>query len=101
MKILQTVQANYAILGISPEHSIRPISLNKKVLMAFLISCISITSCIVYFVHVANNFREYIQCITTISAIVIFTICFGAVAFQMTELFDNIDCMENVIEIRE
>lgn len=101
MKIFQTVLSNYAILGINREQSKQPILSNRKVLMGILIGGLTITSILVYIFDVANSSREYIECVTTLFAVIIIAIYFLAVAFKMSELFENIDCMENAFEMSE
>lgn len=54
-----------------------------------------------YFFQVADNFKEYIECATTTSSVIIFGVCYASVAFRMTELFEGIGEMEKLIETRE
>lgn len=101
IKMFQTVLANYAILDISPKQSIRPILLNKKVLMGFLMFSSLSISFVVYFYQISNDFKDYIECVTTMFAVAIMAICFGALVFKATDFFENIACVENTIEMSE
>lgn len=101
MKIFQTVQANYKLLGISPTQSSHHFPYNPKIFLSFVNFGLSMASYIMYLIQVAENFKEYIECVTTLSALFIIVVCYGAVVFNIKGTFENIDGMEKVIKMRK
>ena len=102
MKIFQTIQRNYAILGISPEQLTHPKFLfNGKMLMCFLFSIFYMLSSFAYIFYVATTFEQYIECITTAFGGIIISICIGAVVFKMNKLFEIIKNVEDFTAMRK
>lgn len=101
MKILQSVQAKYELLGISLEQSRHRFPHNPKILCGFLLISLTTASYIVYLIRVAGTFIECIECMTSISASFIIGVCFGAIVLKMAQPFENIDALAKVIDIRE
>lgn len=99
MKILRTVQQNYAILGISPSNQLNQSNpFNKRVLLGFLSFGSVIASQSVYIFHVDNGFMEHMDWICSISATVIQFGCFATIVFSKTTLFACIARTENLID---
>lgn len=101
MKVFQTVQSNYELIGISSVESLHNFPYNPQISIGFLTFGVSTGSYIIYFFNMADDFKAYIEYTITVSAFLIISVCFGAVVLRMTELFENIDGMENVIEMRK
>ena len=99
MKILQSVQAKYELLGINLEQSTHRFPHNPKIFCGFLLFGLTTASFVVYLIQVADTLIECIECITTTSAALIIAVCLGAIVFKMSKLFENISILENVIEI--
>lgn len=99
MKIFKILQRQYAILGISPSISLN--SFKKRVLFGFLMFGYLFISGFVYTSYVANDFMEYVECCCALSACVIIFVCYAAVAFRKTILFDGIDNIERFIDTRK
>lgn len=99
MKIFQTVQKYYAILGISPSNSKYPIS--ERVFFGFLLFGCSATSQFVYIFHVANGLIEYMECVGSICGGIIIFVCFLAIVLRKTTLFKSIDSIEKLIDTSE
>lgn len=98
MEILQTVQKNYAILGISPpHHSNQRLSFNKKVLFGFLSIGSLIFSQAMFIFYVASGFMEYMDSICAISATIVVFICFATIVLRKTKLFEMIENIKKQI----
>lgn len=100
MKIFQTIQRQYAILGITStsNESIGKYSFNRRMLLGFILFACTTASQLMYICCVANDFMEYIECVGVISGSIIVFVCFAAIAFKRILLFDNIDKMEKHID---
>lgn len=105
MKILQTIQKQYAILGISSSNqSIQKMDslLIRLFFDIFLLSFgYVIVSQLVYIFHVASNLMEYMESICTIAAYIITFASFVAIDFRKTTLFECIDKIEQLIDTSE
>ena len=98
MKVLQTSQKYFAILGISSEQSIQENRLNRKLLMGSILLGHSFVTRLVYLIYLANSFDKYIECICSTIAVVVITTCFVSMVFRMSILYECIDNIENLIE---
>lgn len=99
MRIFNTVQNSYAILGISsPNQSKKNLLL---VLFIFLLYACNFVSLYVYIFYVANDFMEYIEIANWSSGSVIIFVCFVAIVFRKDKLFKAIDDMEILFEKSE
>lgn len=96
-KVLQSIQRNFAILGIDSYQSNQNYSFNKRNVMVLFIYGLSLISGCVSVAH-ANTFKEYINAFH-----IAVTIAFGGLTFvivicQMKILFRFIDSVEEEIE---
>lgn len=99
MKILRTVQKNYAILGISPSNKsnkIYPFSI-RIILGLLFFGCLFVLQ-LVYFFYEASNFMEYMECIGSIYATVALTVCLLATVYRNAKLFESIVSTEKLID---
>lgn len=96
MKIFIKVQQYYEILGISSSSNRSTLKclLNNRVFFGLSLFGCSIVSHFLYTFRVANNFVEYMLGICSLSGSFILFVCFVAVAFQRTTLFECIDKIE-------
>lgn len=98
MKILKNVRKHYAYLGISSSNqSAQRRRFSKRVIAGFLFFGWSAVSRFVYIFYVASAFMEYVESICTTTANIIIFVCFAAIAFKTTLLFENIDKLEKLI----
>lgn len=96
MKVFQTLQKQYEILGLSSSN--QSTSFSKRVFFVFSLYAYLLASQFVYIYHVASGFMGYMECIcATLSSIIMF-VCFAAVAFRRSIFFNTIDNIENLIE---
>lgn len=100
MKIFQRVRRQYAILGISnaSNQPAENLPFSKRVLAGFLYFAYVLISEILYIVHEANEFMEYIECISSLCAVTLLLVCFAAIAFRKATLFKNFDNIEKLID---
>lgn len=93
MKVFKMVQRHYAVLGISPppNQSIYKFPIDGRVFCGFFLFGCLFLSQIVYIVHVADGFMEYMKCACETSTTVIISICFAAIVCRRTLLFQSLD----------
>lgn len=96
IKTFQTVQSQYAILGISSSNKSRPF--NERSLVGFVIFGCLILSQIVYIFHVANGFMDFLECLCGISASFNMFVVFVAIVFTQNTLFVIIDNTDILID---
>lgn len=95
MKLFETFQKNFAIIGIAP--NAYRLNLGKKCFTSLVIW----SSCIlnlIFFIHEANTFIEYTTSIYLGTAFTVIAICFARIIFQTQNIFKFIDGCEKVIE---
>lgn len=98
IKILYTIQRQYETLGISSSNQpTQSNSFSKRVLFGFLVFECVIISQFVYIFYVADGFMEYMEGSCAAAASIIVFVCFAAIAFQKTTLFESIDNFEKLI----
>lgn len=99
MKIFTIIQSQLATLGISPSNqSTRKCPFSRRVLFGFFLSGCCFVSLFGYIFHVANDFMDYVSCICATSGIIIIFVCFVAIVYRRTTLFDSIERLEKLIE---
>lgn len=99
MIIFRTVRNKYAMVGISSSNQwTQKYSFNKRVCFGFLLfGCVAVSQ-LVYVFYVANGLMEYMECISTGSGTIIMFVCFAAIVFRKTKLFESIDEFEKLID---
>lgn len=99
MKILRLVQKHFAALDIGPSnHSAQKYPFNKRILFGFILLGYLIVSQFVYIFHVANGFKEYIECVCSILASITAFVSLPIIVYRETELFESINRMEKLID---
>lgn len=102
MKVFQTIQKQFAILGISsPRPPIQKYPFNERIYFGFLLFGCSTVSKFVYIFHVASGFIEYVECVSVISGSIIIIVCFGAIVFRKSTIFESVDLMEKLLDASE
>lgn len=99
MKIFRIIRKQYAIVGISPS---KPLSqkhpFTERVFFGFLsFGCIAAAEVANLF-YEANDFMEYVECISSISGNLIIFVCFASIVFQKTLLFKMLGNIEQFLE---
>lgn len=99
MKILQSVQNDYPILGL---HFIdQPIrnyyALNKRNLQAFIMLSLAITSSIVYFFHVAKEIDEFTISFFVTTSFIVIAIVYGIVLWNRKSIFELVNVVEKLV----
>lgn len=98
MKIFETIQTYYAILGIcSTDQRTQQYPFSERIFFGFLLCGCNIISQFVYTSHVANGFIEYIECICSAFGAIIVFVCFATIFAKRTILFKTIDRIEQLI----
>lgn len=97
MKIFQSIQNQFAILGISSEQQI----LNRKIVFGLtLLGMCIVLQCAATF-QPANEFKEYIDRVNMTSTTIIAAIIFAVVIFNIKNLFEIINMFEKLINDSE
>lgn len=98
MKILQKVQKQFALVGISPSSDHSTELFNKKIFVGFFLYGYPIVSQIIYIVQVANGFIEYVECVCATAASTIVFVCFASIVLRKAAVFKLIDDVEKLID---
>lgn len=101
MKIFYAIQNQYTALGISLSNRwTQKYSWIERQLPFLLFGCITFSH-LMYIFDVANEFMEYVNCISTTAASTIIFVCFMAIVLRKATLFENIDNLEKLIDTSE
>lgn len=100
MNILQTVQKQYAIVGISsPSNQLaQKCPFKERIFFGFLLFAYLILSQFVYIFHVASGFMELMVAVCSTSASITMFACFAAVVYRKSILFQCIANEEKLLE---
>lgn len=98
MRIFKLLRRRFAIVGISPNQWTQKYPFSKRLLFDFLLFGCVFVSQFVYIFHVANGFMDYIECISTTSGTILMFVCFVAIVFSKTKVFEAIDNIEKLID---
>lgn len=102
MAIFETIQKQYAILGISPSNqSIQPNPFSERVLFGFVLFACDFVLKIMYIFNVASGFMEYLQSICTTSGTVITLVSFAVIVFRKSKVFESIENFRKLIYTSE
>lgn len=89
----------HAILGISPSNpSTQEHPVGGRVIFGFFLFVCLFVSQLEYIFHLTNGFMECVNCICAIATSAVIFVCFAAVAFRKTALFEAIDKIEELID---
>lgn len=99
MIVFESVQKHYATLGITSSHQwTQKFPLSPRVLLGFLLFAYLIVSQLVYIFFVADDFMEYVECVTATSGSSIIFVCFMAIVFRKETMFKCIAIIEKFID---
>lgn len=101
MKIFQTIQKNFAMLGISANQTRERSSINFKNSIAFVLILLNFCSQFINLIFLADNFEEYTICIYAFFTVMMFEMEFGIHVWKMTKLFKFIENFQRLIESSE
>lgn len=101
MKLYQSAQRQFALLGISSQLLIQKYPFNEKILlMSFSYICKIISFCMFMYYNV-NTFREYTDSIYVTSTVVLIVICYANVVFRVAGFFKFIDSCDEIVATSE
>lgn len=95
MKLFQTIQEHYAILGIGREIVL------KRVFFGFLIFGCATTSQVMYILRTANDFVAYIEGVCWISGSFIVCVCFLTILFKRALLLESFHNFKKFLDLSE
>lgn len=100
MKVFQAIQRHYATLGISrsPNQPNQKYLFNKRIFFGFGLFGYFILSQFVYIFCVASGLMEYVVCISATSASIIQFVCFAAIVYRKSILFECFNKTEELID---
>lgn len=103
MEIFIGIRKQYAMLGIRPssDQSHETVPFNGRILFGFVFFAWVIPSQLVYILVVANGFIDYVVCVLTISSAVIYFVCFAAVVFRQSTMFEAFDHLQTFVDASE
>lgn len=97
MKLFQSVQENFAVIGVTLDQSMKINPFNERILAALLSYTLNVASYIVFLFHDATTFLEYTYNIYANSATILILICYIIVIFKMKKCFALIDGCANIV----
>lgn len=101
MEIFQSIQKNFAILGIDRKQLTEKRNTNDKNLLSLFLHGFFTIAYFLYLVRIANNFREYAAGIFETSAVLICGVSMIIIVRTMPKWFKLIDNLEEVINCSE
>lgn len=101
MEIFQANKKYFAILGLTANQLVQTHLYNKKKIGGVFIFCLSIVSHILNILVVANNFMEYIECISTTYSVIVVATSYFTIAFNTEKLFEIFDSTEQLVNKSE
>lgn len=100
MKVFQKIQSQLAVLGISSisNQSTQVYSFNERIICGYLLFGCTTISQFLYIFRAADGFIDYMECICTTSANLIIAVCFVAIVYRKTTIFECIDRTESLVD---
>lgn len=99
MKIFQSAEKRLAVLGLTPNQSLKTHPFNRKILVGSLVFAVSILTQFAFLFRFAHTFMEYTASAYLIANTVSTTVCFVAIIFNMRKLFDIIVGFEQIVNM--
>lgn len=101
MIVFRTIRNKLSFLDIGPSNpSTLQDPLNKRVL-GFILLGGNVVLHVVYIFQEANGFLEFVECLNSTFACTIFFVCFAAIIFRKTTLFNSLDNIGKFIDASE
>lgn len=94
MKIFQSIQKSFSILGIGRSQH----KFNHRILVTSLMFCLATGfNSKLLFDGIKGDFKEYANIIFVVSAAMLLNVCFSNLVFKMEKLFGLIDLFEKTV----
>lgn len=98
LEIFHTIRRQYAILGISSSNQwTQEYPLNERILLIFIFLECVIVSQFMYTFRLSHGFLEFMEGTCTTAGSALIFVCFAAVVFRQTTLFEGIGNFEKLI----
>lgn len=97
MKLFQSSQEKFAILGITSDQSIKNNLFNGRILAGFSVYILTVILIAVFIIHDANTIWEYANNIYNMSGAIIIVVFFANIVFKMRKFFALIDSCETTV----
>lgn len=97
MKIFQTIQKKFALVGISKAPAAQSESFNWRLLMSFISLYSEFITILLYIMLEAETFAEYIQLAFLLSLTVQITFDLSIIIIKTKKMFELIDHFESII----
>lgn len=97
MKILITVQENFALMGISTNQSIQKIPFNAKNVLMLVIQCLTFSSDLMCLIYEADNFKDYTISIFSCCTMIVAISIFAMIMIKMRHFFEFQEQIEEII----
>ena len=101
MKLFQSVQRQFAELGINSQQLIQTYPFNRTILLISFSYVCNIISYSSFMYYEANTFREYTDSVYVTSTNVLVAICFAIVVLQVEGFFKFISCCVEIVATSE
>lgn len=101
MKIFETNQRTFALIGISPPESDQKHSFNVKNSSMFSLLVLGTISSTLYLFCVADTFLDFVNCVNIILGYGVAALVFLIVIFKMKQWFDVIKNLQEIFDKRE
>lgn len=101
MKVLQSTQRNFSILGIGVMQSNEKYRFNRRNGLALFVLGLASISCYVQLFYVANNFQEYTDAVYMSASTTGASAELAIVLWKMRPLFEIVTKLDAIVNTRE
>lgn len=98
MKIFQSVEENFSLMGISAYQSTQKHPFNAKNLLFLSIMCTTLFSDVMYLIRDTNDFNEYTISIFSACTMIVSISIFAILLAKMRQIFYYRNYIEEIIE---
>lgn len=99
LKVFQTTQKNFAMMGISRKLATQAYPLNVRILMGFLILYSLAIFNLIYTIYYAKTFAEYTQSVYVFSLGALIILALFIVILKVNKLFELIDNCNSIVNM--
>lgn len=97
MKIFQTIENNFALMGITADQSTHKYPFNARNLLVLLTLLTTLFSDVMYLIYDTNDFKEYTISVFSASTMTVAICIFCIILFRMRRIFDYLNHIEGII----
>lgn len=101
IKFFQTLQENFAIVGIRSNQSIQKSPFNRRNSVALFMHSILVVLSLLYVLYDAHSFQEYTNGLYSVLAFIVSVICFIIIIWTTDKWFEFIEFLENTVNKSE